>query len=314
MSNVFIVAAKRTAFGNFGGALKNYSATQLGTVAAKAALSAGKVDPALIDSAIFGNVAQTSKDAAYLARHVALGAGARNESTALTVNRLCGSGFQALISGVQEIKLGEAAVSLVGGTESMSQAPMAAYGHHVRFGTALGQDLSLVDTLWAGLTDSYCKTPMGITAENLAEQFDLSRDDTDSYGLRSQQAWAAANEAGKFKSQIEPMEVKTKKGVQTFETDEGPRPGTTLESLGKLPTVFKKGGAVTAGTASGITDGAAAMVIASEEAVSQHGFTPLARVVSWGISGVDPTIMGFGPATAIPMALERAGLTLNDMD
>jgi len=323
----FRLQAKRTAFGNFGGKLKNMSATQLGTAAAKAALGSANVGAGAVflwccvlvacvflwpdvpsippsvslicvlpvqmspDRSIhhrfhhhgqrctdgtlhrcvcacwvlerapepgcptLGPLSFQSADAAYLARHVGLGAGAPIESTSLTVNRLCGSGFQSLVSGTQEIQLGEAKVALVGGAESMSQAPMSAYGHKVRFGTTLGQDLGLVDTLWAGLTDSYCKTPMGITAENLGEQYNLTRADTDAFGIRSQQAWAAANEAGKFKSEIAPMELKGRRGMETFDTDEGPRPQATIEQLGKLPTVFKKDGVVTAGTASGTIKG-----------------------------------------------------------
>eukprot|EP00500_Bicosoecida_sp_ms1_P006435 CAMPEP_0203816550 /NCGR_PEP_ID=MMETSP0115-20131106/16054_1 /ASSEMBLY_ACC=CAM_ASM_000227 /TAXON_ID=33651 /ORGANISM="Bicosoecid sp, Strain ms1" /LENGTH=396 /DNA_ID=CAMNT_0050725455 /DNA_START=33 /DNA_END=1223 /DNA_ORIENTATION=- len=307
MAGVFLVAAKRTPFGTFGGSLVKHSAKDLAIHASKAALAAGGVDPALIDSVIFGNVAQTSEDAPYLARHVGLSAGAPIPSTALTINRLCGSGFQAVINAAQEIQLGETRIALVGGTESMSQAPMAVYGHNARFGTKLGTDMTLKDTLWAALTDSHTRLPMAITAENLAEQYGLSRADCDEYGYRSQQAWAAAHAAGVFDDEIAPMELKGRKGPVTFSADEHPRPQATVEAMSKLPAVFKKDGVVTAGNASGICDGAAALIVASEAAVKEHGLTPLARLVSWGIAGVDPTVMGIGPVPAMKMAASRAG-------
>jgi acetyl-CoA acyltransferase 2 len=191
---------------------------------------------------------------------------------------------------------------------------MTAYGQDVRFGVRLGADLKLTDALWAALTDSYTGIPMGITAEKLAEKYNISREDTDAYAYRSQQSWGAANAKGVFEAEITPVEVKTKKGKQMMTADEYPRPQTTLEQLGKLPTVFKKDGTVTAGSASGINDGAAALLVASEEAVKQHNLKPLARIVSYGIAGVDPSIMGIGPCPAIRTALERANLTLNDMD
>lgn len=272
-----------------------------------------QLDPTLIDSVIVGNVAQTATDAPYLARHVGLQAGGRQDATALNVNRLCGSGFQAVINGAQEILLGEAEITLVGGSESMSQAPLAVYGQDVRFGHRLGVSMELKDVLWSALTDSYTGLPMGITAENLAEQYDISREDTDAFALQSQQRWAAAKAAGKFDREIAPIEMKGHKGPEVFDTDEHPRPQTSLESLAKLPTVFKKGGAVTAASASGIGDGAAMMVVASGEAAAKHNLTPLVRVVSWGITGVDPAIMGIGPCTSINQALQRAGKTLDQV-
>jgi acetyl-CoA acyltransferase 2 len=311
---IFIVAAKRTAFGTFGGKLKGFTATELATHAAKAALSAGNVPASAVDSVIVGNVAQTATDAPYMARHVGLGAGCDEASTALTVNRLCGSGFQSIINSAQEIMLGEAKLSLAGGSESMSQAPLSVYGQNVRFGHRLGSDLKMQDTLWSALTDSYTGLPMGITAEKLSEKYGISREDTDAYALSSQQRWAAAQESGKFAAEIAPMEVKGRKGMETFEVDEHPRPQTEAAGLAKLPTVFKKDGTVTAGSASGIGDGAAMLVVASGEAVKEHNLTPLARIASWGISGVDPTIMGIGPCPAVRQALARAGKTLDDMD
>jgi acetyl-CoA acyltransferase 2 len=274
-----------------------------------------QIDPKLIDSSVFGNVAQTSTDAAYIARHVALRAGMRNESIALTVNRLCGSGFQAVVSGAFEIQNGEASVALVGGSESMSQAPLSVYGQHVRFGHRLGADLQMQDVLWAALTDSYCKTAMGITAEKLADKYGLSRQDCDDYALRSQHAWGAANKAGVFGLEIAPVEIKGKKGPEHMTADEHPRPETTKETLAKLAPVFQKDtGRVTAGSASGICDGAASMVIASEQAIKQHGLSPLVRVVGWSVAGVDPTIMGIGPAPAVRALLKKTNLTLDKID
>jgi acetyl-CoA acyltransferase 2 len=306
--------AKRTAFGTFGGKLTSFSATDLAFEAARGAIAASGVPVEKIDASVWGNVAQTSFDAPYLARHAALRAGLGIDSTALTVNRLCGSGFQAVITAAEQILLGQANVVLAGGAESMSQAPLSVYGQAVRFGHRLGVDLSLKDTLWAALTDSYAQIPMGITAENLAEKYGISREDTDKYSLRSQQSWKAAQDAGVFGSEITPVMVKGKKGEEAFTVDEHPRPQTLLEGLAKLPAVFKKGGTVTAGSASGIGDGAAALIVASEEAVKKYNLTPLARVTGWGVSGVDPTIMGIGPCPAVRQALAATGVRLEDVD
>lgn len=269
----------------------------------------------IIDTSVFGNVAQTSSDAAYLARHVALRSGMRNDSIALTVNRLCGSGFQAIMSAGFEIENGEAKVALVGGAESMSQAPLSLYGTDLRAGKhALGSNLQLVDVLWAALTDSYCKTPMGITAENLAVKYGLTRAAVDEYALRSQHSWAAAQKAGVFGDEIAPVEVKGRKGPESVAMDEGPRPETTAEGLAKLAPVFKKDGVVTAGNASGITDGAASLILASEAALKEYSLTPLARIVGWSVAGVDPTIMGIGPAPAIRSLLAKTGKKMEDID
>lgn len=219
-----------------------------------------------------------------------------------------------MITAAQEIQLGQYDVAIAGGAESMSQCPLSAYGQDARFGVKLGNGLKLVDTLWAALTDSYTGLPMGITAEKLAEKYNISREDCEELAARSQQGWGAANEAGEFKSEMAPIDIKTRKGTVSMDTDEYPRPSTTPESLAKLPSVFQKDGVVTAGTASGINDGAAALVVVSEEAVKQHGFTPLARVVSYGVAGVDPSIMGIGPCPAIRSALGAANLTLDDMN
>ncbi|XP_065051325.1 3-ketoacyl-CoA thiolase, mitochondrial-like [Rhopilema esculentum] len=308
---VFIVAAKRTPFGTFGGKLKDTTATTMGYMASVAALEAGKVDPSIVDSVVFGNVIQSSTDAAYIARHVGLRANIPIETPALTVNRLCGSSFQSIVSGAQDILLGDASVALVGGSESMSQAPYAVRG--TRFGTKLGSEPRMEDTLWAGLTDEHIKLPMAITAENLAEMYGVTRLDCDEFAIQSQQRWANAQEKGHFKEEIAPVTLKTRKGDQIFDVDEHPKPATTLEGLSKLPPVFKKNGTVTAGNASGISDGACALILASEEACAKHNLTPLARLVSYGIAGVDPSIMGIGPAPAVRKALKAANLELKDM-
>ncbi|RKP12418.1 Thiolase, N-terminal domain-containing protein [Piptocephalis cylindrospora] len=320
IADTFIVAAKRTPFGAFGGKLKDVSATELGAHASTAALdtlpeSARKA----VSSTIFGNVMHTSKDAAYLARHVGLRAGLAQETPALTINRLCGSGFQAVINAVHEISLGDSDIVLTGGTESMSQAPYILRSG--RWGTRYGVDQTLEDSLAHSLVDQYPGTstpcPMGNTAEKLGAQYGITRGDCDAFALLSQQRASKGQESGAFTEEIAPMQVKGKKRgeTETLGLDEHPRPSTKLENLTKLSPVFKKGdGLVTAGNASGICDGAAAVVVASADAVSSHSINPLARVVSYGVVGVDPSIMGIGPVPAIHMALKRAGLTLDQMD
>jgi acetyl-CoA acetyltransferase family protein len=309
---IWIVGAKRTAFGTFGGTLKDLTATDLAVEASKAALAQAGADPSAVEQVIFGNVQQTSADSIYLARHVGLRAGVPIPAPALTVNRLCGSGFQAIINGAEQILLGDSEVVLTGGTESMSQAPHVVRG--ARWGLAFGKEQKLGDTLWDALTDSYTGFPMAITAENLAEQYKISRQEVDDYALRSQRAWAAANEAGRFKDEIVPIEVKGKKGPVQFAVDEHPRPQTTAEVLAKLPPVFKKDGVVTAGNASGISDGAGAILLCSKEAGQKHGWKPLAKILQYAYAGCDPKIMGIGPAPAIRRVLERTGKKLGDFD
>jgi len=306
---IYIVAARRTPFGTFGGKLKDYTATHLQELANRAALKQANLSPEAIDSVIVGNVSQTSSNATYIARHAALSAGVPVHVPALTVNRLCGSGFQSIVTGGQEIELGNANVVLCGGAESMSQAPYAV--RNIRFGTKLGQDLKLEDTLWQGLTDEYAKTPMGITAENLAKKYNVSRQDADQYALQSQQRWKKANEQGIFKDEIEPIKIKGKKGKEElFDTDEHPRPQSTIEQISKLPAVFiKDKGTVTAGNASGVCDGAAAVIICNEEALKKYNLKPLARIIAYHVSGVEPTIMGFGPVPAIENVLKKAQKT-----
>jgi acetyl-CoA C-acetyltransferase len=306
---VFVVEGARTAFGAFGGAFKDTSAIELGTGAAKGALDRSGIRPDKVDQVIFGNVIQTSPDAIYMARHVGLKAGVPQEVPALTVNRLCGSGLQAMVSGAQAMLLGEANVVLAGGSENMSQAPYVVRG--ARWGLRMGST-EFQDYLWQALTDPYCGCDMANTAENLAEEYGISRQDADEYALRSQQATRAAHDNCYFSEEIVPVEVTTKKGMVEVIRDEHMRPETTLEMLAKLPSTFRENGVVTAGNASGIVDGAAAVVLATSDAVGEK--QPIGRIVSWGVVGVDPSIMGIGPARAIPAALEKAGLSLEDLD
>ncbi|MCZ7686876.1 MAG: acetyl-CoA C-acyltransferase [Sandaracinaceae bacterium] len=256
---IWIVAAKRTPFGAMSGALKDLSATDLAVHASKAALAASGLEAAGIDQVIVGNVQQTSADAIYCARHVGLKSGVPIEKPALTLNRLCGSGFQAVVSAAEQILLGEAKAVLAGGTENMSQAPHSVWG--LREGAKFGKPPAMVDTLWASLTDSFSNTPMAITAENLAGDYGIGREQCDAFALASQQRWAAAQESGGFADELAPVEIATRKGTVTVDRDEHPRPQTTMEALAKLPPVFKKDGVVTAGNASGICDGAAALVV-----------------------------------------------------
>eukprot|EP01135_Chromosphaera_perkinsii_P003101 Nk52_evm9s235 gene=Nk52_evmTU9s235 len=310
--SVFIVGAKRTAFGTFGGALKGMSATDMQVAAAAGALAHAKVDAKNVDSVIVGNVIQSQADAAYLSRHVGLKLGVQINTPCLGINRLCGSGFQTLINGAHEIMLGESQIVLAGGTESMSQCPYAV--RNIRFGTKLGQDPVLEDTLWAGLTDSLYSSPMGITAENLAAKYGISREECDAFSLRSQQLWKKASDAGVFKAETAPITLKSRKGPVEFAVDEHPRPQTEMSGLAKLPTVFKKNGTVTAGSSSGICDGAGALVLAGDEAVQKHGLTPLVKIVSYHVEGCEPTEMGIGPVMAIQGALAKSGgLSLKDM-
>ena len=310
--SVVIVAAKRTAFGTMLGSLKSVSANDLAVHASKAALEQSGVDRHDIGHVVVGNVMQTSADAIYCARHVGLKVGLPIATPALTVNRLCGSGFQAIVNGAEQILFGETDAVLVAGTENMTQAPFQLRG--AREGWAFGKAPPVEDSLWSALTDSYCNTPMAVTAENLAQKYGITRQQCDEYALASQQRWAAANEAGRFKSEIVAYELQTKKGPVSFAVDEHPRAQSTIEALAKLAPVFKKDGVVTAGNASGICDGAAALVLTSEDFAKKKGLQPLARLLQWGVAGVDPNIMGIGPAPAIRAALTRADLKQGDVD
>jgi acetyl-CoA acetyltransferase family protein len=308
---VFILGGKRTPMGEYVGALKDVSAIDLGAIAARGALETTGVKPEEIDHTVVGNALQTSGDAIYGARHVALKAGVPYQRPALTVNRLCGSGIQAIVSGAQMIQLNEASTCLVGGMESMSQAPHVIRG--ARSGFALGQG-TLEDSLMVALLDTYCNTPMAGTAENLARKFEISREEQDQYALRSQQEAKRAQDSGHLAEEIVPVEVKTRKGSVLVERDDHLRPETTLEGLAKLRPAFARDGFVTAGNASGIVDGAAALVIAEEQFVKSRDLTPMGRIVSWAYAGVEPEIMGIGPVPATQVALEKAGLTLAQID
>ncbi len=310
--DVVILAAKRTPFGTFGGTLKDLSATDLGVHAAKAAIAQAGVPVDDFGHVVVGNVAQTSADAIYLARHVGLRAGLPDRIPALVVNRLCGSGFEALVQAAMWIDTGQAEVVLAGGTESMSQAPLVIRG--TRWGYPLGKAPATEDVLWSALTDSYCGLPMALTAETLAERYRLSQDEVDERSIRSQRRWAAADEAGRFRDELAPVEVKGRKGPVLFERDEHPRPDTTIEALRKLPKVFKKDGVIHAGAASGIADGAGMFVVATRAYADRRGVAPLARIVNWGHAGVDPAVMGIGPVPAVKNALARAGAKLSDFD
>ncbi len=311
---IVFLSGVRTGFGTFGGTLKDFTATELGAVAAREALARAGVSPGDIDHVVVGNAMQTSADSAYLARHVALKAGCPIATPALTVNRLCGSGFEAVVQGAHQILLGESRVVLAGGAESMSQAPHVVRG--IRWGAKLGVNPALEDLLWQGLTDQHCGCPMGITAENLAAKYGITRREVDEYALRSQRAASEAWDRGWMREEICPVPVPNRKTRQTepWAADEHIRRDSTAEGLAKLPPVFTSDGVVTAGNASGISDGAAAMVVASAAFAKERGLVPLGRLVSWGVSGVDPTIMGIGPAPATRIALEKAGLTLAQMD
>ena len=309
--DVFILGGKRTPMGEYVGALKDISAIDLGATASRAALETTGVAAEEIDHTIIGNALQTSGDAIYGARHVALKAGVPFDRPALTVNRLCGSGIQSIISGAQMIQLGEARTCLVGGIESMSQEPHVIRGARTGFGLGQGK---LEDSLMVALLDTYCNTPMAGTAENLARKFEIGRDAQDEYALRSQQAAKRALDAGVFAEEITPVEIKNRKGTTIFDHDDHMRPETTLEGLAKLKPAFSKDGFVTAGNASGIVDGAAALVIADEEFVKAKNLKPLGRIISWAYAGVEPEYMGIGPVPASLQALEKAGLKLSHMD
>ncbi len=313
-TDIVFLSGRRTPFGTFGGTLKDFTATDLGAEASRSAIEEAGVTPDDVEHVLFGNALQTSADAIYLARHVGLKAGVPNEVPALTLNRLCGSGFQAVVSAAQEIMLGQADVCLAGGTESMSQAPHVIRGARwgsLRLGEA-GQYFE--DMLWQSLEDSQSGLSMAQTAEVLAEQYGVSREEADTIAYESQQRAKRAWDEGRFEAEVIPMTIKTRKGEKEFYADEHMRPDTTLEALGQLRPYFKKDGLVTAGNASGIGDGAAAMVVANAKWAEDRGLKPLARLVSWGVAGVDPKIMGLGPAPASRNALAAAGMSLDEME
>jgi acetyl-CoA acyltransferase 2 len=312
MKAVYLVEGARTPFGSFGGSLKSVTDIDLGVIASKEALKRSNVPASDIDHVFFGNVIHTTKAASYLSRHIALKAGVPIEVPALTLNRLCGSGLQAVVSAAQAIMLGDAETALAGGAENMSQAPHAL--RDTRFGTGLKPPV-IDDMLTLTLQDQYTGCGMGITAENLADQYEISREEQDQFALLSQERATAARESGKFQKEIVQVEVSGRKGSTFVTEDEHIKPGTTLEKLASLRPAFKKDGSVTAGNASGINDGAAAVVLVSEQYLVEHpDVKPLAKITSWGIAGVDPTIMGIGPVPASQIALSKAGLSIDDID
>jgi acetyl-CoA acetyltransferase family protein len=311
---VVFLSGVRTGFGAFGGTLKELSATELGAGAARAALERSRLEPDLIAHVVFGNVLQTSADAPYLARHVGLRAGLPVETPALTVNRLCGSGFEAVIQAAQQILLGQSRAVLAGGTESMSQAPHVVRG--ARWGLRLGPAAPLEDMLWEALRDSQCGLSMAETAERLAERYRIGREAVDCYAAQSQLRAKAGWDGGAFAEEVVPVGVRDPKTRQevAWAADEHMRPATTPEGLARLPPYFRKDGVVTAGNASGICDGAAALVVADESLARERGLRPLGRLLAWGVAGVDPASMGIGPVPASRKALATAGLALGDMD
>jgi acetyl-CoA acetyltransferase family protein len=312
--DVMILAGVRTGFGTFGGALKDFSATDLGSIAARAALERAAVPTDAVDHVIFGNALQTSADAIYLARHVALKAGCRIETPAVTVNRLCGSGFESVVQGAQQILLGESGIVVAGGTESMSQAPHVLRG--ARWGLRLGPPTPLEDALWESLRDTQCGLSMAETAEQLASDYGITRQAVDAYALQSQQRARDAWAAGAFRDEVVPVPIPNRKAKQPepWAQDEHMRPDSTAEGLAKLAPYFRKDGVVTAGNASGICDGAAALVLAGTAAASERGLKPIGRIVAWGVVGVEPRVMGIGPAPAARKALAKAGMSLSQMD
>jgi acetyl-CoA acetyltransferase family protein len=313
-SDIAIVSGARTPMGRYCGKLRDFTAMELGAVAAKEALRRAGIDPGEISHVVIGNAQQTSGDALYGARHVGLRAGVPIEVPALTVNRLCGSGMQAIVSAAQMIQLGEADIVLAGGMESMSQAPHVIHG--MRWGVGLGEG-KLEDSLMVALLDSYCGLYMANTAELYGEQQSITRQMQDEFALRSQKLAADAQKACRLQEEITPVPLKNRKGEPTgemFEKDDHLRSETTLEGLVKLKPAFGKNGTVTAGNASGIVDGGAAVVVMPLAAAEKRGLKPMGRIVSWGIAGVEPKIMGRGPVPASRLALEKAGLKLADMD
>lgn len=314
MTDIAIVSGARTPMGRYCGKLRDFTAMELGAVAAKCAMERAWVDPKEIDHVVFGNAQQTSGDALYGARHVGLRAGVPIETPALTLNRLCGSGMQSLVTAAQMIQLGESEVALAGGMESMSQAPHVIRG--MRWGVGLGEG-KLEDSLMVALLDSYCGLYMANTAELYGEKWGITRDMQDEFALRSQKCADDAYKAERIQEELVSVPLKNRKGEPTgemFSEDDHRRPETTLENLQKLKPAFGKNGTVTAGNASGIVDGGAAVVMMKLDEAQKRGLKPLGRIVSWGIAGVDPKIMGSGPVPASRLALKKAGLTLNGID
>jgi len=312
--DIAIVSGSRTPMGCYGGKLRDFTAQELGAIAAKCAIDRAGLDPKEFDHAVFGNAQQTSGDALYGARHVALRAGLPIEAPALTVNRLCGSGMQAIVSAAHMVQVGEANVVLAGGMESMSQAPHVIRG--ARWGFGLGEG-KLEDSLMVALLDTYCGLYMANTAELYGEEQGITRQMQDEFALRSQRCAEEAYRAGRLQEEVVAVQLRNHRGEpsgEVFSEDDHRRPQTTMEGLAKLKPAFGKNGTVTAGNASGIVDGGAAVVIMSLENAQKRNLKPLGRIVSWGIAGVEPKVMGRGPVPATKIALQKAGLTLDYID
>jgi acetyl-CoA acetyltransferase family protein len=312
--DIAIVSGARTPMGRYCGKLKDFTAQGLGEFAARGAIERSGIDPKEFDHVVFGNAQQTSGDALYGARHVGLRAGLPIETPALTVNRLCGSGMQAIVNAAQMVQTDEAKMVLAGGMEAMSQAPFVIRG---RDGFTLAPGGKLEDSLMVALLDSYCGLYMAETAEKYGEGHGITRQMQDEFALRSQQTAAAAYKEGRLQEELVPVPLRNSKGELTgemFTEDDHRRPQTTMEGLAKLRPAFGKSGTVTAGNASGIVDGAAAVVVMSVEQAQKRDLNPLGRIVNWGVAGVDPKLMGRGPVPATKLALQRAGLTLDYID
>jgi acetyl-CoA acetyltransferase family protein len=314
---IVILGGARTAMAEYSGTpgfglFKDVTAIDLGAAATRAALERSGVAPAQVDQVVFGNALQTSTDAIYGARHVALKAGVPIATAALTVNRLCGSGIQAAVSAAHAMLAGEAGVCVAGGMENMSQAPFVLQG--AREGFRFGTQPVLQDLLFASLMDPYCGCFMAQTADNVARKYGITRQQQDEYALRSHRLGAAAVQAGKFAAEIVPVQVRRGREEVAVATDDHIKPDTSLAALAKLKPAFGKDGTVTAGNASGIVDGAAALVLATETRAKQLGIAPRARILSWAVTGVEPELMGIGPVPAIRLALDKAGLKLADVD
>lgn len=307
---IWFLSATRTPFGTFLGNLAHLTATDLGVHASQAAIKNAHIEPSAIDQVVYGNVSQTSKDAIYLARHIGLRSGLNELAPALTINRLCGSGFEAVVQGARLIKTEEADCILVGGTESMSQAPHIIRG--ARLGLSLGRG-ELEDSLMCSLTDTYVNLPMAMTAENLAEKYGISQDQVDEFSVQSQMNYKKALKEHVFEKEIAPLTITVAKQTKLINEDEHPRPNTTPEVLKKLPKVFKKDGVIHAGAASGIADGAASLIMCSDRFLKQRKLNPLGEFLGFGVTGCDPKIMGIGPVMATKKALSLLSISLQDV-
>ena len=311
MQDIYILSGARTAIGTFGGSLASFRPAETGAIVMKEAIARAGIDASQVQQVAVGTVVPTQPSDAYVSRVASVNAGVPTESAAMNVNRLCGSGLQAIVSVAQAVKLGECDIAIGAGAESMSNAPHMTSA--ARFGTRMG-DVVLMDGMLGALHDPFENIHMGVTAENVAAQCDISREEQDALAVESHKRAANAIANGYFKEQIVPVEIKTRKGVNVFDTDEHVRADATLEGMAALRPVFKKDGTVTAGNASGINDGAGAVVLASGKAVAEQGLKPMAKILAWGHAGVEPNVMGLGPVKAVPVALERAGLTLDQID